>query len=230
MGWLSAIKKAVKKVVRVVKTIVRVVVKIVVGIVMRIIHTLGAWIPIDKKMRLQVFILRDENGVVVDQVADVDAAVNRAIATFKQRFGVVIKSYGKPMVQELKNPAPTAALDVPCDGGAWWEEFGEAGEFFADNLAGWNAIPISLTFPVSVFIVRSVDGKIGCSIPITDYVVLLPGGVDSDTTLAHELAHTCLLMHRDDSQNLLYPSTPRGTNVTRWQRFVVRTSRHCTFW
>jgi len=230
MGWLSSIKKAIKKVVRAVKSIVRVVVKIVIGVVMRIINTLGAWIPVDKKMRLQVFILRNEAGNAVDQIADVEMAFSRAVATFKRRFGVNIKAYGKPMVQVLKGAAPVAALDVPCDGGAWLEEFGEAGEYFADNLAGWNAIPISLTFPVSVFIVRTVDGKIGCSIPIADYVVLSPAGVDSDTTLAHELAHTCLLMHRDDSKNLLYPSIPRGTDVTGWQRFVVRTSRHCTFW
>ena len=230
MGWLSSIKKAIKKVVRAVKTIIRVVVKIVIGVVMRIINTLGAWIPVDKKLRLQVFILRNEIGNEVDQVADVEMAVNRAIATFKQRFDVNIKAYGKPVVQVLKNPAPAAALDVPCDGGAWLEEFGEMGEYFAANLAGWNAIPISLTFPVSVFIVRTIDGKIGCSIPIADYVVLSPAGVDSDTTLAHELAHTCLLMHRDDSKNLLFPNIPRGTDVTGWQRFVVRTSRHCTFW
>jgi len=83
---------------------------------------------------------------------------------------------------------------------------------------------------LSVFIVRAVDGKIGCSIPIPDYVVLSPAGVDSDTTLAHELARTCLLMHRDDSKNLLYASILRGTDVTGWQRFVIRTSRHCTFW
>lgn len=230
MGWLSSLKKAIKKVVRVFKAAARVLVKIVFGVVMRIINTIGALIPVDKKMRLQVFILRNEAGIEVDQVADVERAVNRAVATFKQRFGVNIKSYGKPMVQVLKNPAPVAALDVHCDGGAWAEEFGEAGEYFADSLAGWNVIPISLTFPVSVFIVRTMDGKIGCSIPITDYVVLSPAGVDSDTTLAHELAHTCLLMHRDNSKNLLYENSPRGTEVTGWQRFVVRTSRHCTFW
>ena len=51
------------------------------------------------------------------------------------------------------------------------------------------------------------------------------------TTMAHELAHTCLLMHRKtDKNNLMFPSSPRGTDVTKWQRWVVRTSRHCTWW
>ena len=49
--------------------------------------------------------------------------------------------------------------------------------------------------------------------------------------LAHELAHTCLLMHRDTTpNNLLYPDASRGTEVTKWQRWVARTSRHCTWW
>jgi hypothetical protein len=85
--------------------------------------------------------------------------------------------YGKPGVQIIEGAAPTAALDVSCAGGAFSGEFEEAGDFFAKHLAGWNVIPISLGFPVSIFIVRSMIGADGCSIgPLTDYVTMTHRG------------------------------------------------------
>ena len=244
MSFWSKIKKAAKKAWRAVKTVVRVIVKAVAGLVMRVLHMIGSVLDliymVKKKMRIQVFILREseKQGLVPEQ--DLDAAIKSAKQIFLDRFKVEIRAYGKPIVQTLPDVAPAAALDVHCDTEAYAEEFGEAGEYFAKNLAGWVAIPISLKFPVSVFVVRSIDSKIGCSIPIADYVTLSatpasPGsavtGATSLTTLAHELAHTCLLTHRNnDKANLLYPNDGRGTNVTKWQRWVARTSRHCTWW
>jgi hypothetical protein len=219
---------------RAIKTVVRVVIKAVAGGIMRIVHIVGSLADLvysfEKTMTIQVLILRDSNsqGVIIE--SDIEPAIAMAKQIFKDKFNVAIKSYGKPMVQTLPNPAPSAALDVKCDEGAFSNEFGEAGEYFANNLAGWVGIPISLAFPVTVYVVHGIKDKIGCSIPITDYVTLSPDGAKSDTTLAHELAHTCLLAHRDNSKNLLYPGIPRGTDVTSWQRWVVRTSRHCTFW
>ncbi len=254
----SRIKKAAKKAWRAVKAVVRAVVRIAIGIVMRVIHIIGSALDlvymVKKKMRIQVFILRDSaapaNGLALEQ--ELDATVARAKQIFLDKFKVEIRPYGKPIVQTLPDVAPAKALDVGCDierglgglitnsFGAVGDEFGEAGDYFAGKLAGWVAVPISLRFPVTVFVVRSIRGKAGCSIPIADYVTLSatpssPGvtvtGVTGPTTLAHELAHTCLLMHRDnDKANLLYPSHPRGTDVTKWQRWVVRTSRHCTWW
>lgn len=243
MSLWSKIKKAAKKVWRAVKTVARVIVKAVVGLVMRVLHIIGSVLDliymVKKKMRIQVFILREteKQGLVPEQ--DLDAAINMAKQIFLDRFKVEIRAYGKPVVQTLPDVAPAAALDVHCDAEAFAEEFGEAGEYFAKNLAGWVAVPISLKFPVTAFVVRSIHDKIGCSIPITDYVTLSavpasPGstvtGITSLTTLAHELAHTCLLAHRDDKTNLLYPEHTRGTHVTKWQRWVARTSRHCTWW
>ena len=229
-----------------VKAVVRAVVRITVGVVMRAIHIVGSALDpiymVKKKMRVQVIILRDSpapsQGLVAEH--DLDPAINRAKQIFLDEFRVDIKPYGTPIVQTLTDVAPPDALDVGCDGGAFSDEFGSAGDYFAGKVAGWVAVPISLQFPVTVFVVRSIRNKIGCSIPITDYVTLsatpsIAGstrtGVNGLTTLAHELAHTCLLKHRDnDKNNLLYPSEPRGTDVTKWQRWVVRTSRHCTWW
>jgi len=241
----SRIKRAAKTVWRAAKAVVRVVVKAVVEIVMRVVHTIGSALDpilmVKKKMRIQVLILRESEaqGLIPEQA--LDAAVNTAKQIFLDKFHVEIRPYGEPIVQTLPDVAPASALDVHCDGGAFKDElYGEAGEYFAGRTAGWVAVPISVRFPITVFVVRSITNKIGCSIPIADYVTLsatpkTPGstvtGVTSATTMAHELAHACFLMHRDhDKANLLYPEHTRGTNVTKWQRWVVRTSRHCTWW
>lgn len=235
MGWWSSIKKAVKKAWRAVKATVRAIVKVVFEIVMRIINFVLVWLPVQKKLRIQVFILRKENGdPVLNDKASLTAlqdALDYAIQTFKDRFDVKIKPYGNPVIQTLSGAAPTAALDVKCDSGAASNEWGEAGEYFANNLAGWNLIPLSLGFPVSVFVVRFIDGKIGCSLgPLTDYVTVSVDGANSLNTMAHELGHCCGLLHREDVKNLMYPDDIRDNHVTGWQKFVVRNSRHCTFW
>jgi hypothetical protein len=44
--------------------------------------------------------------------------------------------------------------------------------------AGWNAAPVSGAFPITVFIVKSVSGKAGCSLgPLTDQVTIEQAGV-----------------------------------------------------
>jgi hypothetical protein len=235
MGLWSSIKKAAKKIWRGVKTVVRIGLKGLFGLIFRIIHGLGEifffWVK--KKVRIQAFVFRDETGKPLISPELLNPALENATEIFKHEFNIELKFYGNPGIQVLPDPAPTAALDVHCNDGAVSEEFGEAGEYFADHLAGWVGIPISFKFPVTIFVLRSIlDGKIGCSHRWTDYVTLTAReGVKDLTTLAHELGHTCLLRHRrDDQTNLMWPDSSRGTSTTWWQRRVVRTSRHCTFW
>jgi hypothetical protein len=235
MGFFSKIKKRIKQAWRAVKATVRAIVKVVLEIVMRVINLVLVWLPVQKKMRLQVFVLRDESGnpLLNDKtiLKELQDALDFAIKTFKDRFDVKIKRYGNPIIQILPDNAPPLALDVECGGGAVSNEFGTAGEYFANNLAGWNLIPIHLGFPITVFIVRSIDGKIGCSMnSITDYITVSVAGAKSENTMAHELGHCCSLAHRDNINNLMFPDDSRGNKVTGWQKFVVRNSRHCTFW
>lgn len=133
-----------------------------------------------------------------------------------------------------------SAISGKKSGGALFNEFGEAGEYFAKHTGGWGWLRMNLYFPITVFVVRDITGKIGCSLgPLTDYVTidttLTTGanpisGVLSESTMAHELGHCCGLLHRDDTKNLMYPDHGRGDNITGWQKYVVRTCRHCTFW
>lgn len=126
-----------------------------------------------------------------------------------------------------------SAISGKKSGGALFNEFGEAGEYFAKNTAGWGWLRMNFQFPITIFIVRDITGKIGCSLgPLTDYVTLSVKGVASKSTMAHELGHCCGLLHRNDTiDNLMYPDKTRTDNkITGWQKYVVRTSRHCTFW
>lgn len=126
-----------------------------------------------------------------------------------------------------------SAISGKESGGALYNEFGEAGEYFAKHTAGWGWLRMNLYFPITVFIVEDITEKLGCSLGLlTDYVTLSIKGVASKTTLAHELGHCCGLLHRNEEMdNLMYPNDTRtNNNITRWQKYVVRTSRHCTFW
>jgi hypothetical protein len=126
-----------------------------------------------------------------------------------------------------------SALSGKTSGGAIFNEFSEAGNYFAKHTAGWGWFRMNLYYPITVFIVKEITGKIGCSLgPLTDYVTLSIKGVSSKSTLAHELGHCCGLLHRDDEiENLMYPGKERTDNkITGWQKYIARTSRHCTFW
>jgi hypothetical protein len=232
MGFWSKLKKAVKKVWAAVKATVRAVVKIIIEIVVRIINLVLVWLPVKKKLRMQVFILRDETGKPLVSEGDLIKPIEYLRQTLEDKFRVKLLFYGDPNVQILPEPAPKSALDVECDSGAGKNEWGAAGEYFANNLAGWTVIPINLGFPITVYVVRDIAGKIGCSLgPLTDYVTVSKSGTRSESTLAHEIGHCCSLLHREnDISNLMFPNDGRSNGVTGWQKFVFRNSRHCTFW
>src|SRR5688572_9316410 len=147
----SWIKKKVKAVVRV---IVRVVIQFVQRFTWGILDLLFgfiAWPP--KRLRLHVFILWDEQPGGGDPLPPIEQvvqdAVDRTKRIYKDKFNVNVLPYSKTFMETLPGPVPNEVLDFTCGLG---EEFGTAGEFFAGHLAGWNVIPISLTFPITVFV------------------------------------------------------------------------------
>lgn len=245
MGFWSKLKKFVKKAWKAVKSVVRQIVRIIVEVVSRIIGIfdlfLGflGWPP--KKLRLHVFILRDENGVSLMDLTDakgtplftraeLDLSIEHLRKTLKDRMNIKLKAYSKDFVEVITESAPTAALEVGCSR-AWLDEVGEAGNFFAKHLAGWNIIPITVTFPITAFVVRDVKDKIGCSLgPLTDYITIDPAGVKSESTLSHEVGHSCGLLHFDGQNNLMNPNAPRGNNLKWWQKNLFRGSRHVQYW
>lgn len=230
MGFWSKLKN-------VVKGVVRAVVKVVVAVVHAVIGAIGSiflfWMT--KKIRLHVCILQD-GGKAIVSVAEAEASIQRAAALIRQKFDTKVIHYGKPYVQIIKEQAPATALGTQCSASGYFTiEYGEGGSFFAKHTAGWNAIPITVTHPVTIFVVKSIKNGSsewrGCSSGfMTDYVLVTEKGLNDDTTLTHEIAHACNLLHRDTKTNLLYHGFDRGTGVTGWQKWAFRISRHVNFW
>jgi hypothetical protein len=178
-----------------------------------------------KRLRIAIIILSDANGPLttpetlqptIDEARRIYDAANVTLIV----EGV-----------HVTTPAPGYALDVGCDGDAFTEDLWLTGGWFertantyandgnGRNLIGWAS-------PVVVFIVKDVDGKRGCSMgPFSNYVVI---EAKDPVCLAHELGHACSLWHVDGRTNLMYSSCG-GTRWRKWQRILMRGSRHVTY-
>jgi len=178
-----------------------------------------------KKLRIKIFILRDQHGDHIFPEKDMDVSIDYARKVFKKNFNVELVAHHKnAFVEVLQNTSPVEALYVRGGPGALSDEFKIAGSFFALNLSG-------VFFPVTVFVVKNIKGASGCSLgPISDYVTLGTAGAKQTSVLAHELAHACGLWHISKRSNLLYPYTDRDDEISWWQKNIFRGSRHVTYW
>src|SRR5690349_3195386 len=140
----SWIKKKAKQIWHGVKAVVRVIVRVVITIVNALSFGLYdlllgflAWPP--KRLRMHVFILWDEQPGGGDPLPPIEQvaqeAVDRTKKLYKDKFNVNVRPYSKTFIEKLKGPFPDSVLDFECGLG---QEFGEAGNFFAGHLAGWN--------------------------------------------------------------------------------------------
>jgi hypothetical protein len=231
MGFWSKFK-------RFVKAVVRIAVKLAIEFVSRALNlydlVLGflTWPP--KRLRLYVCILRDSDGKPIVDPKQVQPSIDHAKKFLKDKFNINLKPYSKSFIEVLPDPAPIEALRVHCGWEGFKREFREAGDYFAKHVAGWNGIPISLTFPITVFIIeKGLDHK-GCSLCIfSDYVVVDREGivVDKDTGLMmHEMGHCCGQPWHSVKSNFMYADIDRGEGVNTYQKNLVRSSRHVTYW
>lgn len=175
-----------------------------------------------KKLRVRVVILRDEQGKPVASPADVEPALEEARRVLRTQLAIDLLPGADPVVTTLDVPAPTASLDSPCAEGSWRADFGEGGSFFRRHSARAG---------ITVFVVRDVLGKAGCSLgPLVDYVTVDMGALEGRTrrVLVHELGHACGLPHSKAAENLMLPKS-MGDRLQPWQVAVMRSSRHVTY-
>lgn len=202
-------------------------------VVWRLVGILGTLADIlgwewQKRLRICVIILRDEKEQEVATLADLQPHIDEANRIYDEAANVTLIVEG---VHTIPGSAPTGALDTGCGTGAWTDDVWLTGGWFeitandecfegaGRRLVGWAS-------PVVVFVVRDVEGKLGCSLgPFSDYVTV--EGQDA-RCLAHELAHACGLWHCCGRDNLAY-GTCGGTKLRRWQRVLLRGSRHVTY-
>jgi hypothetical protein len=182
-----------------------------------------------KQLRLRIVVLRDERGAPVLSRGELDEALAETRRVLEREAATRVVAAEGAFVTTAEERAPTDALDSPCgESGLWRTDLGAAGRYFR-RLRVRGAIGRGA--PITVFVVRDVVGKCGCSLgPLGDYVTIDRSGLGERTRriLAHELGHSCGLRHRGDPENLMR-ARGQGERLTRWQRAVLRSSRHVTY-
>lgn len=191
-----------------------------------------------KRLRLKVVILRDSDDRPLASMSDVQAVVDAATDAFRLAANVtIVPAVGsEEIVEEIREQNPVYVLDPKCDWGGFQHNFTEIGRWFRRASKEFTS-----RGGVVIFVVEDVQAKAGCFTGLVDFGYVDPGAVtDRSTgraakgarqlTLAHELGHGCDLLHRRDPINLMTPgSEERTTRLSRWQRAVLRTSRHVRY-
>jgi len=246
----SKFKKFLKKAWRVVKALVRAVVRATIIVltspfkVWDLAFGFLAWPP--KKVKVHIAVLQDQGQALIHDLNDLLPSIDLLKKVYADNCNITVSPYSSGNEREIDNwaqvlsdPPPAAALNLSgcsLSGALGEQETGDAGEYFRQHTAGWvSGIPISLSFPITVFIVKSISGYFGCTIPfLTDYVVVSVDGLKAEpSTIAHEIGHRCDILREDDDRTKLMfsgkvPNLP-PYGLRWWQENLVRSSRHVTY-
>jgi hypothetical protein len=198
-----------------------------------------------KKLKLGVVVLLDkENKPQIDEERIIDS-LKRTGEIFLERAKVKIvpavhipkhlsnqDAPSEHWIQYADHQTSRQILDVDCDLEAIVQDLLLHGTSFQwINLRQFFFTSFRRVFgygsPVTVFIVRSIKEKSGCSLGwFTDYVTVPKSNL---RCIPHEVGHACNLFHRkEEKENLMYPFNCRPTKLTPWQVAVLRSSRHVT--
>ena len=150
-----------------------------------------------RRLRVRVVILRDEEGKPVATPEDVEPSLAEAGRVLLETLAIELVAAAEPLVRTIDEHAPSEALDSPCAEGSYRADFGPGGDFFRRHREPARASGSGA--PITVFVVRDVLGKAGCSLgPLVDYVTVDMSALKSRRlrVLAHELGHACGLPTR----------------------------------
>lgn len=183
----------------------------------------------EKKLRVCLIILLDGSRPLTTPAA-LEPTIQDATQIYKDAANIKLIVEDIHTVVEIDRWERN--LDVDCDFGAWTDDILATGsnfEFLANGYCfdGTGRRLIGWASPVVIFLVREVKGKRGCSLgPFSDYVTI---EATDPGCLAHELAHACHpWTHHGDPNNLLHEDC-EGTQLKKWQKILIRNSRHVTY-
>ena len=182
-----------------------------------------------KKLRLCIVILRDEKGEALTTEAALQPAIDAARQIFRDQANIEVLVED---VHTIDGAAPTHALDVACNEGAWGEDLTLTGSYFQATSA-WHCPTGGLgritgfANPIVVFCVRSIPGSTaGCALgPVTDYLTI---EARNPVCLAHEIGHKVGLWHCCPGTNLAN-GTCGGTQLEWWQITIARNSEFTSY-
>ena len=213
---------------RIIREIITVVTDIIwriVGIVDAILDLIGIWFL--KKLRVCIIILKDKGDNPVSSESILEPHIENAKKIYNDQARIALIVQG---IYTVDNPSPDSALDVNCGVGSWGDDLLLAGGYFERQskrcaLGGLGRL-IGYAAPVTVFAVREVRGKAGCSLgPLANYVTIEGS---NPVCLAHEISHALGLWHVDETNNLAN-SNCTGEKLKKWQRIIIRNSKHVTY-
>ena len=206
---------------------------------------------LEKKLRICVVILRDENGKPVIEPGNIIEQINKAVNTLKTAANIKIIRSGLPRhgsessqndqvdeswIQINPDLSRKAVLNPGCNWKALRDDLLLAGSSFQLTAVfrcfygTWRRV-IGYGAPIVVFIVRDISSFkasyfIGCSLgPLTDYIVV---EARDPKCIAHELGHACNLLHSKSNNNLMNTNC-EGNTLKRCQIKLLRISRHVTY-
>ena len=204
----------------------------------------------EKKLRICVIILRDERGPVANPSLVLEE-VQAAADIFREEANVRLIPVGSSSFKTpfhgdeeigddfLHIPAHVSSdniLNVSCGASSWGEDLWLSGSSFNFEMARtcfWGSARRLLGYgsSVTVFVVRSIVGKTGCSLgPLTDYVTVVGTETADKTTIAHETGHACGLWHVSENTNLMFENDSNlRRDMTNFQAINFRNSRHVTY-
>jgi len=182
-----------------------------------------------KKLRLCIVILRDEKGNALTTEAALQPDIDAAKQIFRDQANIEVLVED---VHTIGGPAPTYALDVSCNEGAWGEDLTLTGSYFQAISAlhcptGGLGRITGFANPIVVFCVRSIPGgTAGCALgPVTDYLTI---EARTPVCLAHEIGHKVGLWHCCPGTNLAN-GTCGGTLLEWWQITIARNSEFTSY-
>ena len=205
----------------------------------------------EKKLRVAVVLLKDASGTPVVETTSVVEEIQAAIDIYSDQANVRVVPMSwfhlsspfcsagtadESWVAVPDGPSDSSVLDVSTNVAAWGEDLWMTGTRF-HGLAAWIwkwGLPRRLLgygAPVTVFVVRTIDGATGVSLgPLSDYITEVGTETADKTTIAHELGHACGLWHQGEGDNLMYSYDSNDRRkMTLFQALVVRNSRHVTY-
>jgi hypothetical protein len=215
-----------------------------------LLNVLG--IQLEKKLRICIVILRDENNNQIIESSKVIPHIKRAIDIFKEANIKIICSgvscHCLPLAKNnqvdtnwvLTNPdsSITAVLNPHCNIKGLVKDLCLVGSVYQIYTilrcfyGNWRRVT-GYGSPIVIFVVNNVVGAGGCSFgPLTDYVVVETKQIEC---IAHELGHALnLLFHASESNvdNLMNKSCIKGKHIkelTPCQKVFLRISRHVTY-
>jgi hypothetical protein len=202
-----------------------------------------------KKLRLRVIVVHDGSGPVAPK-ATVLTEVQELVDIFYDKANIRVipdnplvfrtgfhqkETAGDAFIYEMSK-SPKAIIKVRSSFGAYLQDLWVQGFWYELLMARhdlWGNFRrlIGYGAPLVVIAVKDYHSSaIGNSLgAITDYLTVEGPETADKTTIAHEVGHSCGLLHDKSAGNFMHASAANPRDLSSGQALWIRNSRHVTY-